>query len=158
MTVPLCKFKTLFTLLKYYGNNLGFLKLTKKNVVWFSWSPAFNAVEPPLGWLVVVSIPEWQVQNISPLVGLYCHEKCPSTHPSIHPSLHSSIHPWTEEQNESKHTSVGVNRNCRVQITVMYRSMHTLWKLYRDYCNKQTLKTKPGKNSHRTSKRIKLFK
>lgn len=24
MTVPLCKFKTLFTLLKYYGNNLVF--------------------------------------------------------------------------------------------------------------------------------------
>lgn len=33
MTVPLCKLKTLFTLLKYDGKNLGFLKLTKKSVV-----------------------------------------------------------------------------------------------------------------------------
>lgn len=50
MTVPLCKFKTLFTLLKYYGNNLGFLKLTKKNVVWFSSESGFVCSEAPL-WL-----------------------------------------------------------------------------------------------------------
>lgn len=49
MTVPLCKFKTLFTLLKYYGNNLGFLKLTKKNVVWFSLESGFVCSEAPFG-------------------------------------------------------------------------------------------------------------
>lgn len=49
MTVPLCKFKTLFTLLKYYGNNLGsfFLKLTKKNVVGFSLESGFLCSEAP---------------------------------------------------------------------------------------------------------------
>lgn len=51
--------------------------------------------------------------------------------------------------------NVSVNKNCREQITVMYRSIQRLWKLYKDYCNKQTVKTKPGKNSQQPSKRIK---
>lgn len=143
-----------------------FLKLTKKNVVCFSLESSFLMQLSPL-WLIDSGLDSRVMglkhQSVSCVVLPWKTSIHLSIHPFMHPSIHPSIHRQKDKKNESKkrpwvtRLMLLLTENVGKKLTVMYRSMHKLWKLYRDYYNKQILKTKPSKNSHQPSKRIKLL-